>query len=151
MNQFMSQLTMSNFITFVQHHWWMWLALVVVLALVIFEEMRRKLGGTNLLSAQSVVNLINHESGVVLDLRDTSAFKAGHIVDAINIPKQDLEKSFSKIESYKEKPLILVANLEHEATAMAPKLSAKKFTKVYILANGFAAWKNASLPLVKSK
>jgi rhodanese-related sulfurtransferase len=146
----MNQLTVQNFIAFVVHHWWMWLALAVVLGLIIIEEMKRKIGGVRL-SPQSVVNLINHEGGVVIDLRDNAAFKTGHIVDAINVPKQELEKHFAKMENYKEKPIILVANLDTEATALIPKLSAQGFKKIYILANGFAAWKNASLPLVKAK
>jgi rhodanese-related sulfurtransferase len=135
---------------FIHNHWSLVLALVVVMLLLIFEESKRKLMGTTRLTPKAAVDLINHETTLVVDLRDSKSFANGHIVDALNLAHEKLVKDFKPLEPHKDKVIILVAAVENQASGIANNLKKQNFSKVYVLADGIAAWKNANLPLVKS-
>jgi len=141
----------TQFFQFVEHHWMLWLAFVVVLAAIIFEEARKSFRPTTSLSPQALVNLINHEETLVVDVRDNKAFKTGHIINAINVPKNELQKHDQKLSQHKEKNLAVVAATEEEATKIANQLKLQGFSKVHILAEGIGAWQKANLPLVQKK
>ena len=55
---------------------------VLVVAFLVLES--RKGGST--ISHHQATRLLNSGDAVLVDLRDSKEFKAGHIVDAINIP-----------------------------------------------------------------
>ena len=76
----------TKFIAFVIKHWPLWVALVIIILLIIVEEMRGKMGGLPRLSSQELTQMINHDEGVVFDIRDKQAFESGHILGSINLP-----------------------------------------------------------------
>lgn len=145
----MQNISTTQFLQFVQNHPLLWLAFLAILSVLLFEEFRRKFKPSNYVSPNEAVKLINHEAAVIVDIRDNQAFKTGHIVNAINIHQSELEKSIAKLAAHKEMAILLVANKEPEAQKIAEKLKAQKFGKIYILADGFSAWQNANLPVIK--
>lgn len=141
---------MEQFITFVMHHWALWLGLAIVVSLLLILEFQGKLRGIASLSPAQVTQFINHQEGVLVDIRDNVAFNKGHILNAIHIPVADIENSLAKLENYKTKPVIVVDSMGQQAVNAALQLRKHGFTSVYVLQSGITSWQNANLPLVKS-
>lgn len=140
---------MENLIPFIKHHWQLWLGLVLVIAFIIFEELKKKVGG-KIISPQQCVNFINNENAVTVDIRDETTFKKGHILNSLNIPKSSEFTTFTtKLANSKDKTIIFIGNLESEAESIRTKLEKDGFTKTFTLTGGINSWKNANLPLVK--
>jgi rhodanese-related sulfurtransferase len=137
---------MPQLFEFIVRHWMLCAALVLLVILLLVEELKNKRGG-NRLSPQTMTHLINRERAVVIDLRAKDAFNQGHIVNAINIPQAELLNNPDKIKKYQDKPVILICDLGQGSTTVAPQLRKKGYNKVFILAGGLQAWKNAGLPL----
>ena len=135
---------------FAQNHWMLSLSAAVILALLIFEELKGKAAGLTKLSAQDVSIMLNRESAVVMDLREQKSFLNGHILGSINANKDNLDNELKKISSHKELPLILVSDNDANISNTAAKLRKLNFTKIYMLSGGINAWKEAQLPLNKN-
>ena len=139
---------MQDILVFLQQHWLLSSALLVVLVLLIgLEFIKQKSGGARL-SPAAATKLINHENAVVIDVRNADAFAKGHIVEAVSLPIADLAKS-KKIDKFMTRPIILVCEMGADSAKAAPPLLKKGF-KVHILGGGLRTWKTEQLPLVKS-
>ncbi len=73
------------------------LALMISFFAVVFTELRRKASGLVNIEAIEAVSLINNDA-VVIDLRSVDAFSKGHIVNAKNIPSDELDAKMSGVE-----------------------------------------------------
>jgi rhodanese-related sulfurtransferase len=140
---------MKQFLEFVQHHWMLWVGLAVVLVLIVIEEIRSKISGCPRISPQEVTALMNHQDAVVVDLRSQQAFAGGHILGSINIPQAELSANMQKLDSRKDKDIILVDSTDVSLAAIGKKLQQQGFSKIYFLRGGFGSWKEAGLPLTK--
>ncbi|MCB1618441.1 MAG: rhodanese-like domain-containing protein, partial [Pseudomonadales bacterium] len=67
---------MARFFEFAANHWQL-VSLFVALGGLFFWMEHRRRGGS--ISCQQAVDLINKQEGVVLDVRDSGEYKAGHI------------------------------------------------------------------------
>lgn len=139
---------MQDIIQFALHHWLLCGLLVVLLILLMVEEARSK-GLLGQISPQELVQLINRESAVVIDIRNREVFQQGHIVGAVNFPQVELEKDFTKLDKYKDRPLVVVCVMGQKAGEVAVKLKKQNYERVHVLSGGMNAWKNAQMPVVK--
>ncbi len=147
---------MHQFFQFVAEHWVLWSVLLVILILIIGEE--QKTGGAMIgrlknMSPELVVDSINHNDAIVVDVRSADEYVAGHIINSINIPAADIEKSTSKLSRYKKKPLILMGAPNH-LNKLAKLLGENNFERLYCMSAGIDGWKKAGYPVnkgVKSK
>ncbi len=136
---------MAQILEFLADQWLLSGALAACVVLLIQHESRR--GGPTL-TPQQLVNKVNREQAVVVDLRDAKDYKAGHIVDAINIPRAKLAERIGELESYRDKPLILVCKMGQHSGPAGKTLRAKGFSDVSRLRGGMMEWNSAQLPLV---
>ena len=143
----MEQVLTGQLIPFITHHWALCLALLATLALISMNEYLAQRKRAKELSTGDAVHMMNHEQAVVFDLRDADAYRAGHIIDAIHASADDFSQK--RMEKYKNKPLIFVCARGLQSSALAAKLRVAGFEKPLVLAGGFAAWTEASLPVVK--
>jgi rhodanese-related sulfurtransferase len=141
---------MNMFLEFAANHTLLVTALLFSFFLVIFTELRRQASGMTNVEPQAAVKLINADA-VVLDVRSADAFALGHIVNAKNIPFDELEANEDKIEKYKSKPIIAVCNAGVTSTKVVKSLRKSGAENVYGLKGGIAAWTQANLPLVTTK
>lgn len=141
---------MKQLLQFIQNHWALCSAFGTVLALLIFEELKNQMGGIPKVSVQNAMLLVNRENAATLDLRNQKAFAGGHILGSINIARVDFDAHIKKIESHKNHAVILVDDNDAGARAVGAKLQKHGFAKIYILAGGLSAWKDAHLPLTKN-
>jgi rhodanese-related sulfurtransferase len=140
---------MDKIIQFIINHWLLFVGLIAVIGLIIFEEKKGSIRGIAQISAQQAINLINHDNAVVIDVRDADSFQKGHLLDAININIANIETNIKKLTKYKSKPLILVCDIGQASAKTGAILKKQGFDKVYSLAGGITAWQKDGLPLVK--
>ena len=87
----------------------------------------------------------------MLDIRSPEAFAKGHIVNARNIPLDDLDANQEKINKLASKPILAVCDAGMSSTRAVNTLRKSGLESVYGLKGGIAAWTEASLPLVTGK
>lgn len=139
----------EQILQFMQNHWMLCTAGVVVLSLIIFEELKDRIAGSPKISAQDTSLMQSRENALVVDLRNQKKFADGHILGSLNIVRADIEQHLKKIETHKDKALILVDDQDTGASQIRNKLHTKGFTKIFVLAGGINAWLEAKLPLTK--
>lgn len=131
---------------FVLQQWMLVGALLTLIALLIGFETR---GGAKSVTPRQLSDLVNRQHGVVLDVRDKNDFRAGHIVDALNIPHTQIKQRIAELDAHKDKPVIVVCKLGQNAGLAARALKQAGFTQVYKLGGGITEWTSEQLPLVK--
>ena len=114
-------------------------------------------------SKETVINpldlnakLSKGEEVVLLDIREKKYFNnfLGHIVQAINVPLDELaemlEKENSDFNGLKDVPVIVIEQSDSLKGLRAAKLlKAKGFTNVLLLEGGLIAWIKSKLPTTK--
>jgi rhodanese-related sulfurtransferase len=141
---------MDMYLEFAANHTLLVTALLFSFFLLVFTELRRQATGITNVEPQAAVKLINADA-VVLDLRSADAFALGHIVNAKNIPFDELEANQDKIDKFKSKPILAVCNAGVTSTRAVKSLRKSGVENVYGLKGGITAWTQASLPLVTAK
>jgi rhodanese-related sulfurtransferase len=145
-----TRLFMDQYLEFAANHTILMAALVFSFFLLVFTELRRKASGVVSVEPQDAVKLINNDA-MVIDLRSPEAFARGHIVNARNIPLDELDAKHEKLEAHRAKPLIAVCESGTSSTRAVDKLRKSGFESVYGLKGGITGWTQANLPLVTSK
>jgi rhodanese-related sulfurtransferase len=137
---------MALFIEFIGQEWALVTALAIVLFLLFTHESRK--GGKSI-SPNELTGLVNQQEGVIVDVRDASDFRTGHIVNALNIPGTSLAKQLGTLEKYKEKPVVVVCKLGQHSGPASKLLRENGFEQVYKLGGGMTEWKNSQMPVVQ--
>lgn len=136
-----------DFIAFVTQEWLLVTGLIVLVYVYVWRD-RIKSGRP--VSPHEVTRLVNEGNSVLVDLRDSADFKAGHIVGALNIPYAKLSKESTEVASYKDKTIILIDKMGQHAGAVGRLLGKEGFT-VHRLGGGIGEWQAQNLPLIKGK
>ena len=141
---------MDTYLEFIGNHMLLITGLLASFFLLVFTELQRKARGVISVDPQEAVKLINADAAVV-DFRTAEAFSRGHIVNAKNIPQDELDEKLQKLERFKGKPILAVCDAGLSSAKVVTKLRAQGMDNVYGLKGGLNAWSEASLPLVSSK
>jgi rhodanese-related sulfurtransferase len=104
-------------------------------------------GGGASLGTLEATQLINREDALMLDVRDAQEFAKAHVINARNVPLGQLEARLRDIEKHKRKPVIVYCERGNRSSGAAATLRGKGFEKVFTLAGGMEAWRQAGLPL----
>ena len=124
--------------------------LMISFLVLIFSELRRKASGMVAVDPTAAVALINND-GLVIDLRSQEAYSQGHIVNAKNIPYDELEENKTKIEKFKNKPIVAVCDAGMTSTRAVATLRNAGFVSAYGLKGGMGSWTQAGMPVVTGK
>lgn len=141
---------MDRFLEFSSNHPLLVFTLLASFFLVVFTEVRRKASGMLSIEASDAVKLINNDAAVI-DLRSAESFARGHIVNARNIPYDELDARSDKLESWKDKAIVAVCDTGIASTRAINQLRNKGFERVYGLKGGMNGWSQAGLPVVTGK
>lgn len=141
---------MDRYLEFASNHPILVTALLFSFFLIVFTELRRKAQGITNIEPQAAVKLINADA-VVLDLRSSEAFARGHIVNAKNIPSDELAANKDKYMKYKSRPILAVCETGMTSARAVNTLRKSGIESVYGLKGGISAWTQANLPLVTTK
>lgn len=135
---------------FTSRHTLLVLALMISFFVLVFSELRRKASGLVAVDPTEAVKLINSDA-MVIDLRGADSFGLGHIVNAKNIPMDELDARHDQISGFKNKPIVAVCQAGVSSNKVVDKLRKSGFESVYGLKGGMAAWSEAGLPVVTGK
>lgn len=137
---------MDQYLEFAGNHPTLILAFFVVLGVFIFLEVRRNAGGAKAIGPSEAVALVNRQNAVVLDIREDAEYRAGHIIDSLNIPLSALSSRVSELDKKKKRPIIAYCRSGARSASACRTLAKHGFETVYNLSGGIAAWQNANLP-----
>lgn len=114
--------------------------------MLLWPMVNRGMAGATLGTLQAT-RMMNDQGAVVVDVRPTSEFAAGHLPNARNIPSDDLARRLGELPA--GKPLIVVCASGNRAGKAAATLRAAGRQDVFCLEGGIAGWQQAGLPLVR--
>jgi rhodanese-related sulfurtransferase len=95
------------------------------------------------------IQLINREDALLVDVRDSGDYAAGHILGAKNLPLARIDEGAGELAKRKEKPLIVYDDGGERSAKAAAALKKQGFTQVVTLSGGLGAWRQAGLPVEK--
>ena len=95
------------------------------------------------------VQLINRKDALVIDVRDTGEYEAGHIAGARHVPEKQLTERLKELEKFKDRSLIVVCRSGMRSGAAVQVLRRDGFNAAVNLQGGIGAWQQAGMPLEK--
>lgn len=139
---------MQDLTNFMMGHFNLVLIGIGLIIFLIFIEMFRAKRRTFLIAPAEIIQLLNHKQGIILDLRPTEAYRAGHIIHAKPFPITDLQNTSKKLEKFKKAPLILVCQTGSHSKKISSQLI-KQGYNAFALAGGMNHWRAADMPIIK--
>lgn len=139
---------MDRFLEFLLNHYLLTGTFVALFIAFVINEMAR--GGKSV-SPQGLTTLVNQKNARVVDVRDATEFRNGHITGSENIPYSRLAEHLADLKSDLARPIVIVCNMGQVAGSVGQQLKAAGLTEVYRLDGGISNWKAQSLPLVRKK
>jgi rhodanese-related sulfurtransferase len=124
------------------------LALALAIAVLVYE-LRSRNQAQAAVVPQEAIQLMN-QGAQVYDLRDAAAFAAGRINGAKHLDPAQHANAAETLKRFKERLLVLYCENGASASALAKRLQASGFTKVFSLRGGMAQWRAEGLPLQRS-
>ena len=141
---------MDQAIEFVTNHYYLAGAFVALLAALVYTTLASQLSSLKELSTHEATLLMNKQDAIILDTRPPAEFKKGHILGAMQIKTELLNKGdFSALEKNKDKPIIVVCAMGMTAKRTASQMLKAGFDQVSVLKGGMNAWQGANLPVSK--
>ena len=87
----------------------------------------------------SLIDLFNKDL-IILDVREPKDFNNGHLLNAINIPIEDIDKRMDELRNYKSKDIIVYCNTGRKSAEVAEKLVEHGFTDVTNIVDGVSEY-----------
>ena len=94
-------------INFLIEHYYLSIPLLTVLVLLILSNAKK---GGKKISCQTLISMSNQNSALIIDIRDSESFNAGHITASKNIPQNELTRRINEITNI-DKSVILVCDM----------------------------------------
>ncbi|MBK1722092.1 rhodanese-like domain-containing protein [Thiocystis violacea] len=139
---------LDQVVEFVGNHWFLFIALVVILGLLAYNLIVGSKGSVGPLQA---TEMVNHRDAVVIDVRPAADYAKGHIINALNIPMNGFKNQMASLNKYKGKPIVINCRSGAQSSVACGQLRKAGFEEVYNLQGGIMAWEAANLPLTRKK
>lgn len=139
---------MNRFFEYTTNHPFLIAAAAILAVLAIVIEMRHRSRGASAIGTADAVRLAN-TGALVVDVRDSKDYEAGHIIEARHIPAAEIGSRAESLKKFKEKPVIVYCDAGSTSAGAARQLRASGFNKVVTLSGGLNSWRQENLPLVK--
>jgi rhodanese-related sulfurtransferase len=106
-----------------------------------------RIRGIKEVNSAEALQLINHKNAIILDVREDSEFKSGHILNAKWIPLGKLAQRIGELERYREQSIVVVCRSGNRSASACSTLGKQGFTQAYNLSGGVVGWQKSNLPL----
>jgi len=100
-------------------------------------------------SVFEAVQLINRQDAVVIDVRDTGEYEAGHLASAKHVVEKQLTERLQDLEKFKGRPMIVVCQSGMRSSTAVQVLRRSGFEQAVNMRGGIGAWQQAGMPLEK--
>ena len=131
-------------INFLIEHYYLSVPLLTVFVLLILSNAKK---GGKKISCQTLISMSNQNSALIIDIRDSESFNAGHITASKNIPQNELTRRINEITNI-DKSIILVCDMGNISPNAGEALKKEGFEDIYLLKGGINQWRIDNLPLV---
>lgn len=138
---------MQPFGQFLAAHWVLSSLFFTLFVLWAAYEWQYRSSGILSLNAHTMVHWLNHEKARLIDLREETRYREGHILGAENIPPLLWQKGLEPFQKYRAYPVILVCPSGWDSLKIGKQLKQEGFPKVAILAGGIEEWLGKSMPV----
>lgn len=124
------------------------LALIAVLVVLACEASQSQ---KPIVTEVSPQEFMSHRSGdfLILDVRTSQEYAAGHVESALNIPHDGLADRLAEIQKYAATPVLVYCQSGKRAGLAAETLAQAGFNDLHHLTGDMRAWNEAGLPVVK--
>ena len=139
---------MQQILEFAGNHTVLIAALGATIVFIIVTEIRLR-SGAKAITAHDMVRKINDSNPIIIDVRDSSEFKSGHIINARNIPLARLATDAESQLRDKTRPIIVYCKSGSRTNEACKILLANGYQDVSQLKSGILGWQDASLPVKK--
>lgn len=139
---------MAQFAEFAANNTLLVLIIMVLAFAVIAYELRLKAQGVTHIAVADAVRLINSGAQVV-DVRDKTAYDAGHIVNAKHLDMESIAGDEARLKKLKKKTLVAVCDNGINSGRAANALRKLGLENVFSLRGGIRTWQQENLPIVK--
>lgn len=119
-------------------------------SMLLWSFFGNRIRGINEVDCVAALQLINHKNALVLDVREDSEFREGHVLNSKQIPLGKLGERTGELEKYKDRPVVVVCRSGSRSDRACAILGKQGFAQIYVLAGGVLAWQKANLPLEKT-
>ena len=142
---------MDRLIEFATNHPLLVAGFAAVLLLLIWTELKRRIGGIKELTPALASPWMNDGDAVIVDISPVADFNKGHIVNALNITPSRLAKPDAEVEKLKDKKLLVVCKNGVTAVSAASSLQKMGAQDVAVLKGGMSAWRSDQFPVTTKK
>lgn len=118
-------------------------------AMLLWPLLMRPFRAGREVSVQQAVQLINRKDALVVDVRDTGEFEAGHVAGARHVPEKQLTERLRELEKFRERPIIVTCRSGTRSGVAVQVLRRHGFKEAVNLGGGISAWDQAGMPLEK--
>jgi rhodanese-related sulfurtransferase len=120
---------------------------LVVLGLLVWTELMRKIQGLTELTPVESVAWINDPEAVVVDISPIADFNKGHIINARNLQASRLASPDAEVLKLKDHKLLVVCKSGQTAISAAGNLRKMGADNVAVLKGGMAQWRADQFPV----
>ncbi len=141
---------MSQLVEFIGNHPFLVTLFLLVLFLFLNSLYKEKSRAFQTINIDQLTRLVNQQNAQVIDVRPKDAYNQGHIVNALNIPLEDITSGKAKIDKLKKKPVVVYCQMGRSSSKASQKLTDSGLEQVFNLQGGINTWINEKLPLSKA-
>jgi rhodanese-related sulfurtransferase len=109
-----------------------------------------KTAGEPVVSIEEARALFLTNGAVFIDARPAEVYRSGHIQGALNLPAESLDESLSALRAQIPPDSLIITYCDGESCSLskeaALELSARGYSNVQVLVNGWSLWQDAGLP-----
>jgi rhodanese-related sulfurtransferase len=134
---------------YLQNNIWMIMIAFTSGLMLLWSLFGNRLRGIKDVNSAEALQLINHKNALILDVRQESEYKSGHILNAKLIPLGSLAGRTGELERYRELPIVVVCRSGNRSASACATLGKLGFAQAYNLSGGVIAWQKSNLPLEK--
>ena len=129
----------------------LWTIVIAIMSglMLLWSFFGNRMRGITDVDIVEALQLINHKNALVLDVREESEYKSGHILNAKWIPLGKLAERAGELEKYREQSIVVVCRSGNRSASACSVLGKQGFTQAVNMAGGVMAWQKSNLPLEK--
>lgn len=140
---------MEQLLEFIKNHLLLWAGLAAVLIMLIKSEYEHQLSKASQLSPTNAIRLMNNDESLVIDVREATEYKNGHLSAAKNMPFSTIKDKLQDIAKYKDKNVLAYCASGAISAKTCRMLKKEGFSKVHNISGGINNWLEAKLPITK--
>ena len=134
---------------YLQNNIWMVMIAISSGLMLLWSIYGNRLRGVKDVDVVEALQLINHKNAVILDVREESEYKSGHILNAKWIPLGKLVGRIGELERHREQPIVVVCRSGQRSASACVALGKQGFAQAHNLSGGVMGWQKSNLPLEK--